>query len=147
MSSFPRIEHRCTCGKLLFKGILLGSVVEIKCRRCGALLVVGDLRPGACAIVDADTRATITDARGDVRTVLGRASAQELIGTQLHSLFPALRDSADATGTVPHSDYVIKNDVRLIHDGEKQHAQTYLTEIRENGIHTGYRVISWSAIC
>lgn len=28
-------EFRCPCGKLLFKGNLLGSVVEIKCKKCG----------------------------------------------------------------------------------------------------------------
>jgi CheY-like chemotaxis protein len=30
-------EYRCTCGKLLFKGILQFSTIEIKCKRCGAL--------------------------------------------------------------------------------------------------------------
>ncbi len=28
-------EYRCTCGKLLFKGVLLFSTIEIKCKRCG----------------------------------------------------------------------------------------------------------------
>lgn len=27
-------EYRCTCGKLLFKGVLLFSTIEIKCKRC-----------------------------------------------------------------------------------------------------------------
>lgn len=30
-------EYRCTCGKLLFKGTLLFSTVEIKCKRCGVV--------------------------------------------------------------------------------------------------------------
>lgn len=31
-------EHRCdTCNKLLFKGILVDSTVEIKCKGCGSL--------------------------------------------------------------------------------------------------------------
>jgi CheY-like chemotaxis protein len=30
-------EHRCTCGKLLFKGTLLFSSIEIKCKRCGMI--------------------------------------------------------------------------------------------------------------
>lgn len=30
-------EYRCTCGKLLFKGMLQFSTIEIKCKRCGAL--------------------------------------------------------------------------------------------------------------
>ncbi len=31
----PLREYRCDCGKLLFKGSLLISVVEVKCKRCG----------------------------------------------------------------------------------------------------------------
>lgn len=27
-------EYRCTCGKLLFKGLVGNSIVEVKCRRC-----------------------------------------------------------------------------------------------------------------
>ncbi len=34
----PLNEYRCDCGKLLFKGSLLVSVVEVKCRRCGKVL-------------------------------------------------------------------------------------------------------------
>ena len=30
-------EYRCTCGKLLFKGALLFSTVEIKCKRCAVV--------------------------------------------------------------------------------------------------------------
>lgn len=32
------IDHKCSsCGKLLFKGILVDSAVEVKCRRCGTM--------------------------------------------------------------------------------------------------------------
>jgi len=27
-------EYRCTCGKLLFKGLILVALIEIKCKRC-----------------------------------------------------------------------------------------------------------------
>jgi len=30
-------EYRCDCGKLLFRGILSFSVIEIKCKRCGKI--------------------------------------------------------------------------------------------------------------
>ncbi|MGB3988481.1 MAG: hypothetical protein WBK67_02185 [Minisyncoccales bacterium] len=32
-------EYRCDCGKLLFKGALASSVVEVKCKRCGKIKV------------------------------------------------------------------------------------------------------------
>jgi phage FluMu protein Com len=27
-------EYRCKCGKLLFKGLLLSGILELKCKRC-----------------------------------------------------------------------------------------------------------------
>lgn len=30
-------EYRCTCGKLLCKGLLVIGAIEIKCKRCGSL--------------------------------------------------------------------------------------------------------------
>ena len=31
-------RYECTsCGKLLFKGVLVDSTIEVKCRRCGAM--------------------------------------------------------------------------------------------------------------
>lgn len=38
-----QIEYRCTCESLLFKGFVVGSLVEIKCRRCGKLNVFGEV--------------------------------------------------------------------------------------------------------
>lgn len=32
-------EFRCTCGKLLFKGLLLKGVVSIKCRACKSIAI------------------------------------------------------------------------------------------------------------
>lgn len=36
------MEYRCHCDSLLFKGFVVGSLVEIKCRRCGRLNVFGE---------------------------------------------------------------------------------------------------------
>jgi hypothetical protein len=30
-------EFRCNCGKLLFKGLGIAGVVELKCKRCNCL--------------------------------------------------------------------------------------------------------------
>jgi len=30
-------EYRCGCGKLLFKGLVLKGVVEVKCKRCQSI--------------------------------------------------------------------------------------------------------------
>lgn len=36
-------EYRCQCGKLLFKGLMLVSLVEIKCLRCGTIQVINEM--------------------------------------------------------------------------------------------------------
>ncbi len=36
------IDYRCKCGKLLFKGFLLIGVIEIKCKRCGQIMLFQD---------------------------------------------------------------------------------------------------------
>lgn len=33
-------EYRCDCGKLLFKGLLVDSEVEVKCRGCKQITTV-----------------------------------------------------------------------------------------------------------
>ncbi len=42
MDQHPLTEYRCACGKLLFRGLLLLSVVEVKCKRCGTLKLFRD---------------------------------------------------------------------------------------------------------
>jgi len=33
-------EYRCSCNKLLFKGVLTDCKIEIKCRRCGEIKTI-----------------------------------------------------------------------------------------------------------
>jgi len=40
MDSWTSREHRCVCGKLIFKGLILEGAVEFKCRYCGRISVV-----------------------------------------------------------------------------------------------------------
>lgn len=44
-SSNALTEYRCTCGKLLCKGRLFLSSVEIKCKRCGQVALFQDSLP------------------------------------------------------------------------------------------------------
>lgn len=41
MRTSPLAEYRCACGKLLFKGVVRTTRIEIKCKRCGALSSFG----------------------------------------------------------------------------------------------------------
>ena len=37
-------EHRCVCGKLLFKGIIISGIMEIKCKNCGTMNRMGKMK-------------------------------------------------------------------------------------------------------
>lgn len=55
-------EYRCTeCAKLLCKGVLIGSTVEIKCKGCGALVRFVGESPDVlmCYIKDCPRRVTL----------------------------------------------------------------------------------------
>ncbi len=41
MNTYPLVEYRCDCGHLLFKGLVLDSRIDIKCKRCKAVVSVG----------------------------------------------------------------------------------------------------------
>lgn len=46
-STLQLSDYRCTCGRLLFKGVLRTGQVEIKCKRCHALSRFGPETEGA----------------------------------------------------------------------------------------------------
>jgi PAS domain S-box-containing protein len=45
-------EYRCDCGKLLFKGLLLDSKLEIKCKRCHKIKVFDSIYKGTTSNCD-----------------------------------------------------------------------------------------------
>jgi PAS domain S-box-containing protein len=46
MKSIIANEYRCDCGKLLFKGLLLDSKIEIKCKHCQKIMTLGGVFEG-----------------------------------------------------------------------------------------------------
>lgn len=58
----PYKEFRCTsCHKLLFKGILVESTVEIKCRHCHSMNTIEEsqFNEMLCAVVPCPHRVTV----------------------------------------------------------------------------------------
>lgn len=86
------IEYRCACGKLLFKGFMLVSVVEVKCKRCGKTKTFKDNMQGIRSfmlIVDGGGR--IVDACEGVAVL--ECSRQYVIGKPLLDILPLARDA------------------------------------------------------
>jgi len=106
--AFP--EYRCACGKLLFKGMLMLSQLEIKCRYCGSLRVIGEKYEelsknqyaflAAISTEDAgkdDPSPYIVDVADSALDILGW-KREELIGREVKSLDPLM--ASDAYGNL-----------------------------------------------
>lgn len=127
------IEYRCVCGKLLFKGIMLVSVVEIKCKRCGKTKTFKDTMQGTRSfmlIVDGGGR--IVDACEGVAVL--EFSRQYVIGKLLLDILPLARD-ADAQALLPSPNdsksYHIKNNILLLRD-RKVPVESHITFINND---------------
>lgn len=72
--SFTLVENRCDCGHLLFRGILLDSFLEIKCKRCKKIFgSERDAAPVGRYTLLIDDRGTILDASESCLASLGYA--------------------------------------------------------------------------
>lgn len=113
-------EYRCVCGKLLFKGFIPASVVEIKCKRCGKTKTFKDNTQGIRSfmlVVDGDGK--IMDACNGVAAL--EYSRQYVIGKFISDILPLARD-ADAQSLLLNPNesksYQIKNNTLLLRDRE-----------------------------
>jgi PAS domain S-box-containing protein len=85
-------EYRCECGKLLFKGCLLISLVEVKCRACGRLTVFQGIQEESVVTPDRyvlmlDKHAHIMNASFNAQQLMGYNQA-ELLGQPLSIIVP-----------------------------------------------------------
>lgn len=142
MSSSFLNEYRCSCGRLLFKGLLFQCVIEVKCKRCASLASWAPFEPVRYASVESNADQEVTGASGDLAAVLGCDGAQ-LIGKRLVELFPLMRDmpSGTAPGAV-HEGYALPETTLVLGDGSFQRVRSYVVPRIEKGACVGYRVVS-----
>ncbi|MDD5738509.1 MAG: PAS domain S-box protein [Candidatus Pacebacteria bacterium] len=85
-------EHRCKCGKLLLKGIFFDGTLEIKCKRCGEINKIGNIK----LVDDATHYLLVTNRDGTIVNgseaacyILGY-SRSELIGKHFTQINPTM---------------------------------------------------------
>lgn len=76
------IEYRCACGKLLFKGLLLISMIEIKCKRCGETRLIHEINDG---LIGPSSFGILLDLNGSI--VQASQNAASALGYKLNELF------------------------------------------------------------
>lgn len=102
----------------MFKGFILMAVVEIKCKRCGAMRIFKDDMQGTRSfMLIVDGGGKIVDACEGVAAL--ECSRQYVIGKFLLDILPLARD-ADTQSLLPNPNesksYQIKNNTLLLRD-------------------------------
>lgn len=99
LSSIISLDHRCSCGKLLFKGFIASSKLEIKCRYCKAVNIIGqdhdnpsnNVRYSILFALDGK----IIDASLSITKILGYTK-EELVLMKIQEIDPLLKISTYA---------------------------------------------------
>jgi PAS domain S-box-containing protein len=85
-------EHRCQCGKLLLKGIIFDGSIEIKCRRCGTVNKIGEIKMSnddSHYLLIINNDGMITNASSSASRILGYSN-EELIGQHYTLINPLM---------------------------------------------------------
>jgi len=138
MSSTLLVEYRCACGKLLFKGLLYQSIVEVKCRRCGEVTTRGLNEAPAHAVLESDIKGNLVEISGNVVGVLG-SGREHFIGRHLFEVLPLLRDAPEKA---PEHAYSFTDTVLRLHDGSEQKVASCILSKYQDGSFAGYKVFS-----
>lgn len=91
MKSLISHEYRCSCGKLLFKGMAFTSMIEIKCRSCGKINQITGMLGGPiedrqnCFTYLLNREGTIKDVSESIESILGY-SVNETIGKSIFEI-------------------------------------------------------------
>lgn len=135
-------EYRCRCGKLLFKGIIILSTIEVKCKRCGNTETFSHEERTAPVsfTVTLDGGGIIVDA---CRAVLCVGwERQALIGNHFSVLFPLLKDApevkhlVEGIGGKQKREFEIQNNTLLLRDGGMMPVESYIAS------HTGTNTVA-----
>ncbi len=102
MSSNLLREQRCECGKLLLKGIFFQASLEIKCKKCGKINKIGEIKnlsDDCCYILVFNELGIITNADSAASKILGYTH-EELIGMHFTNIDMELSEEV-ATKLMP----------------------------------------------
>lgn len=135
------LEYRCNyCNKLLFKGLLLVSTVEIKCKKCSKICtfhwIDKSINPNYCLVVD--PRGVVVNASTDLAAMQGE-NWNDMVGHSVQTLLPRLGYPASSASlmnawTMPnHLDHSFEFEDSTQRDGAIQQLLLRWSFIRYSG--------------
>ena len=148
MASSLLQDYRCDCGKLLFKGALHLSTVEIKCKRCGKITSFNyspenEHAPSFMLAIASDN--TIVDACQGAFEILSYKRAQ-LIGKPITDICLYLRDSGEEqkvrSSIEAGAPYEIEQNIFLTGDGSELLAESFCVSAKKDRPTDSYRMFN-----
>jgi phage FluMu protein Com len=72
MHTLPFAEYRCSCGRLLFKGLVLSGHVQVKCKRCREVVLFDQplhvrTQEISSEIPDSTSYSLLVDSKGHIK--------------------------------------------------------------------------------
>ena len=143
-------KYRCSCGKLLFKGKLFLSMVEIKCKRCGIIArfceVTSSKSEPSSFIFSIDTNGTILESTHSTENILGH-SCSDLVGKSIFEICPKLKNilSSEKFSVPTNSDksYEILQNIFAHKEGKLLPAESYFISKYDRQKLLGYSIFNW----
>jgi len=143
-------EYRCTCGKLLFKGHIVLSVIEIKCKRCGTVRLIRETNSGesgsfSFAII-LDCNGIIINLSHTVVLILGWNTA-DMLGKPIADFCPPLagtkEDSRPLYVRNMPKPFDVRNNICIHRDGHHMPMESHFVCDYNGGKFSGYRMFNW----
>ncbi len=147
MNSQQLKEYRCTCGKLLFKGKLLLSTVEVKCRHCRTINTYHEeYHEGKVSfVIFLNNNGIVVDV---CRTAASVGSGRSrMIGKQSVDLLPLLKNTQEyrdnLLSNVLRIPFEISHNIITLSDGESLSVESsFVPHYMKDGQYDGYRVFN-----
>ena len=143
-------KYRCNCGKMLFKGKLFLSMVEIKCKRCGVIARFCEASSGksepSSFIFSLDTKGTILEATHSTESILGH-SCDQLVGKSIFEICPKLKNTLNSENFIVPANtdksYEIIQNMFAHKDGKLLPAESYFISKYDKQKLLGYSIFNW----
>lgn len=128
-------EYRCACGRLLFKGLLVQGVVEVKCHRCSEHTSFSYAEPLLTILIDCDEREFVRSVSGSL-FLYPQYQRDYLLGKRVDEVVPLLREQPQSSPTLAR--YDLKDSALQLRDGPALPCQSsWIIPRFEGGIYQG----------
>ena len=114
-------EHRCKCGKLLLKSIFFDGIIEIKCKNCGSMNKIANVKlpnDSTHYLFIINNKGIISNASSSATSILGY-TREELIGKKFEFISPTINEKFFLKSILNKDNYIQLDTSHITKSGKK----------------------------